>query len=998
MPAIEKTDADVCQYSVDSGEGFASDSADAYVTNADVICCTEAAKLYIADARGMCGGADTEQGDTDAWIDDSPHDNDEEEDSEADLYGWGRFCPACLQWLRNPKWFLFFICWIGAVQGMIVNGFVNVVITTVEKRFSLSSAEAGLIASSYDIAAVLLALPVSYLGAHAHKPRWLGIGSLIMGLGSFVFCLPHLAAGALTTVTVRNDTVVLCGAAAAAALSNDTTSLSACGDGGADRSLNHYKYVFYLGQLLHGIGAAPLYTIGVAFIDDNVRPKLVSVYVAIYYTMALVGPAIGYMAGGYLLQIYVDAPMVDPTDIRPDQFPRDFVCSAASAVEFKVGRSLVDRLFGAAFICLLISIPMLEFPERLPVRYGKGVDGNARYGVWGSGNCMAIPIPHHDNGMSALRDTKYNKVAGGRASRAQAERVKEHHGSEDEEVARSGFGKSLRDLPLAFKNLLFNPTYMCLNMAGATEAIYYTMALVGPAIGYMAGGYLLQIYVDAPMVDPTELGLQPSSSNWVGAWWIGFFGAAFICLLISIPMLGFPRALPGASRAQAERVKEHHGSADEEVARSGFGKSLRTFLWPSRICSSTLPTCALTWPRATEGLLLAGFATFMPKYIEFQYMKAAGVAAIVIGIVVITAGGTGNFLGGYFVKRFRMSFMTTVRYCTLAGSTAIIASFIFLVQCPQMPLVGLAQPHDTSALLATEMRSNLSSACSQGCRCERETYAPICGVDGVTYYSPCHAGCKTVYPGSVEAYGDCSCIQGDYPDAVVMATSEPCRPDCSLQLGVFLATFFIIMFQTFIVSIPALSATIRSVVPNLRSFAIGKQWLYVRLLGTIPAPLLFGTLIDSTCQVWSDTCAGGGGSCRVYDNHSMGRRLLLVGVCGKTVSSLFFLCSWLLYRPPEKSPTTAAVAAAEVAPHAAEFLPTKSDPNDVSVDMSVASKASSGYDTCTQATSGTLESRASSGYGDPGCHGNRPRSGDARRIVPDPRPEPDGSPRYQFSF
>lgn len=188
---------------------------------------------------------------------------------EDEPYGWGAFAPSCLQFMRSAKWFLFWICWVGALQGMIVNGFVNVVITTVEKRFSLTSAEAGLIASCYDIASVICALPVSYLGASGHKPRWVAIGTIIMGLGSFITCLPHFTTPNYIPVGYVNGTDNLCVVGM-----NDTDT---CDE--MDRSLNGYKYVFYLGQLLHGAGASPFYTLGIAFLDDNVRPKLVSFYV-----------------------------------------------------------------------------------------------------------------------------------------------------------------------------------------------------------------------------------------------------------------------------------------------------------------------------------------------------------------------------------------------------------------------------------------------------------------------------------------------------------------------------------------------------------------------------------------------------------------------------------------------------------------------------------------------------------------------------------------------
>ena len=39
-------------------------------------------------------------------------------------------------------------------QGMVVNGFINVSLSSIEKRFNLSSTDTGLIAAMYDILTV----------------------------------------------------------------------------------------------------------------------------------------------------------------------------------------------------------------------------------------------------------------------------------------------------------------------------------------------------------------------------------------------------------------------------------------------------------------------------------------------------------------------------------------------------------------------------------------------------------------------------------------------------------------------------------------------------------------------------------------------------------------------------------------------------------------------------------------------------------------------------
>lgn len=110
--------------------------------------------------------------------------------------------------------------------GLVVNGCINVVITTIERRFGLSSSQTGLVSSGYDIASFLCLVPVTYFGgrAGASKPRWIGWGVVIMGLGSLTFALPHLLVGTYRATKAAGSNVCAATAATTTTISGNGTS------------------------------------------------------------------------------------------------------------------------------------------------------------------------------------------------------------------------------------------------------------------------------------------------------------------------------------------------------------------------------------------------------------------------------------------------------------------------------------------------------------------------------------------------------------------------------------------------------------------------------------------------------------------------------------------------------------------------------------------------------------------------------------------------------
>ena len=215
-------------------------------------------------------------------------------------YGWFQIRPRCLQGLLSSRWILVFCCLLVGTQSFIVTGLSGVVISSIEKRYYLRSSQVGSIFSCYDIGNTIVTLIVSYVG-HSHKSKWLGAGSVVLGIGCLVFALPQLLVGRYEPMIAEagdlchlNET-----------LRNSTNSSDNC-----RASEWFHMMVFVVGQLLIGAGASPVYNLGSAYLDENVTRRNSGVYLAIYYAVATLGPGIGFLLGGYFLSIYIDIDLV----------------------------------------------------------------------------------------------------------------------------------------------------------------------------------------------------------------------------------------------------------------------------------------------------------------------------------------------------------------------------------------------------------------------------------------------------------------------------------------------------------------------------------------------------------------------------------------------------------------------------------------------------------------------------------------------------------------
>lgn len=152
-------------------------------------------------------------------------------------------------------------------------------------------------------------------------------------------------------------------------------------------------------------------------------------------------------------------------------------------------------------------------------------------------------------------------------------------------------------------------------------------------------------------------------------------------------------------------------------------------------------------------------------------------------------------------------------------------------------------------------------------------------------------------------FSGCSCIMENSsisPEVIMspVATSGPCKSSCQNLLP-FLILLVVLTFTVAGTQMPLLMITLRSVHEEERCFALGLQFVILRLFAYIPSPIMFGNTIDTACLLWRDWC-GSSGSCSIYDIVQFRYRYVGISAGLKFMGTMFFLIVWILMRRQDR--------------------------------------------------------------------------------------------------
>ena len=421
-------------------------------------------------------------------------------------------------------------------------------------------------------------------------------------------------------------------------------------------------------------------------------------------------------------------------------------------------------------------------------------------------------------------------------------------------------------------------------------SVFYTVAILGPALGFGFGGLFLSFFVD-PLTPTTLTSTDP---QWVGAWWIGFVVTGVLSILLSLQFFLYPRRLKGSKeydelRKEQQPIENQGGSFQDDHNLPILTLIKEYPFYVFRILKN-LTFLFVTIGIAVGAFITAGIVSFLPKYLEVQFSVTPSIASYMIGGISIPAASIGIFLGGitlFFFKKISVKKLALM--VLILSLVEIFIPPLLLITCANPRIAGVNVNYANSTTRTNFRVRDQNISCFSSCDCKSNFFQPICS-EGVTYFSPCVAGCpEQANPNGT--FSECSCLTNGS-----LSLDGKCIDFCTVTIIIAGTLLFIAIILLFYNNIPFLKLTLRCVADKDRTVALGIQSLIVRVFGQLPGPLVLGGIFDLNCILWQETECGTRGSCLEYNTESLKYSLVAFLSAGVIVTNVFFFLAWISWK------------------------------------------------------------------------------------------------------
>jgi hypothetical protein len=110
-----------------------------------------------------------------------------------------------------------------------------------------------------------------------------------------------------------------------------------------------------------------------------------------------------------------------------------------------------------------------------------------------------------------------------------------------------------------------------------------------------------------------------------------------------------------------------------------------------------------------------------------------------------------------------------------------------------------------------------------------------------------------------------------------------------LERFLFLSILFVVTYFETLMATPHLMIVLRSVKHDLQSFGLGLENCIIKVIAQIPAPIVFGIIIDNQCLFWSESANHHRGSCFIYNGNKLPFTLFGSTIIIKSISFILII-------------------------------------------------------------------------------------------------------------
>lgn len=635
----------------------------------------------------------------------------------------------------NVKKKLFFLvfCLASVTQGMYSTYFVSI-LTTIERLYQIQSKTAGAIISATEIGQILGALVIAYYGGKGDKPKWIAGCMTLTALAALISTSPHFlllrsntpptvptqqmktylsqseqalsaSSQAFITSTQQNNTaslnIDLCYLMSNAEplVMNSTHDASSSPLSVATlAAMSHSKTLaghepigwiltlFAICLLAIGFGSTAITTLGIPLIDEIVSKEDSPLYLGLTISLRIFGPALGFLLGSFCIGLDVDwlsttRHLSDSSESQTTRIP-----------QYQIDSNSI----GAWWLGLIIiSLPLLLLA--LPIYY----------------------LSRQSSSQDSAEEDQFGDIT------YQAAEDHDIGGSRDFQPHILHLGGDL--------DITSNQTCYSEVDSSSREVLQVkpTSQLLTHYINYGKNITLEQpILVRDCLSNKNKQEIDNWKSN--NCLIVEHFGGLQSTSFTNdeIKSLNGAYSSPSSSSAKSSSSASLPPPSSSMSSRQSRATTMN--LWNSL---SRLIKNKLLLLRMLSGIMhilpIAGFYTFLPKYLTEQFRIAPSSASAISGLAGILFVGFGAFLGGTIIRMFNINSKQMARWIAISSLLYVIGMLVLMnLGCPENQTVH----YQSEEFGATD--------CALSCRCSGEMYNPVCA-NGTSYMSPCLAGCKS---------------------------------------------------------------------------------------------------------------------------------------------------------------------------------------------------------------------------------------------------------------